>query len=120
MMLHNFIWEHHYGKIPYKLMIDHIDQNPANNKLNNLRLVNKSQNAINQSIKTNNTSGIIGVSYDNTHHYWRSYLTWNKHRIEFYKSDTKEEAIKKRLQGELQYFGEYAPQKHLFEEYNIW
>ena len=32
----------------------------------------------------------------------------------------KEEAIKKRLQGELQYFGEYAPQKHLFEEYNIW
>jgi hypothetical protein len=32
----------------------------------------------------------------------------------------KEEAVKKRLESELIYFGkEFAPQRHLFEEYGI-
>lgn len=31
----------------------------------------------------------------------------------------KEDATKARLAAEAKYFGEFAPQKHLFEEYGI-
>lgn len=31
----------------------------------------------------------------------------------------KEDAIRARLRAERQYFGEFAPQRHLFEEYGI-
>ena len=30
-----------------------------------------------------------------------------------------EDAIKARLKAELKYFGEFAPQKHLFKQYGI-
>lgn len=31
----------------------------------------------------------------------------------------KEDAIKARLEAEIKYFGEFAPQRHLFEQYGI-
>jgi hypothetical protein len=31
----------------------------------------------------------------------------------------KEDAIKARLAAELKYYGDFAPQRHLFKEYNI-
>ena len=31
----------------------------------------------------------------------------------------KEDAIKTRLNAEQKYFGEFAPQQHLYEQYNI-
>ena len=31
----------------------------------------------------------------------------------------KEDAIKARLEAEAKYYGDFAPQKHLFEEYGI-
>lgn len=33
--------------------------------------------------------------------------------------DNKEDAIRARLQAEKEYFGEFAPQRHLFEEHGI-
>ena len=42
--------------------IDHIDRDRANNKLSNLRIVNKHQNCTNRSIQSRNSSGITGVS----------------------------------------------------------
>ena len=120
VMLHNFIWQIHYGEIPNNCLIDHINQLPQDNRLSNLRLANKSINSINTDIRANNTSGVTGVSYSKRDEIWRSYLTYNGKGIEFSCSKTKEEAIRKRLQGELKYFGELAPQKDLFEEYNIW
>lgn len=44
------IWFYVFGVFPKKgMMIDHIDRNPANNKLNNLRLVSAGDNAVNNS-----------------------------------------------------------------------
>ena len=31
----------------------------------------------------------------------------------------KEDAIKARLEAEIKYYGEFAPQRHLFEQYGI-
>lgn len=61
-LLHRLIWESAYGKIPDDLCIDHIDGNPLNNKLANLRLVTHKQNMENVSkARTDNRVGAKGV-----------------------------------------------------------
>lgn len=62
---HRLIWLYTHGYFPENI-IDHIDQIPSNNKLNNLREVSKSCNRKNCKISKNNTSGITGVTYHNT------------------------------------------------------
>jgi hypothetical protein len=41
--------------------IDHINGKTFDNRKNNLRVVNKSQNAMNKGLQNNNTSGVTGV-----------------------------------------------------------
>ena len=51
----------HYNYIPN--LVDHIDQNPCNNNINNLRDTNKKVNAINTGLSISNKSGVKGVHY---------------------------------------------------------
>lgn len=44
-------WCLHYGSIDPELQIDHIDRNPSNNKLSNLRLTTASVNCMNRATK---------------------------------------------------------------------
>jgi hypothetical protein len=60
-MLHRAIYEMHNGKIPEGFYIDHIDRNPLNNKIENLRLASKSESKINTRTPRNNTTGYKGV-----------------------------------------------------------
>ena len=46
-LLHRIIYEAHKGKIPDNMVIDHIDRNPENNDITNLRLVPQSINTTN-------------------------------------------------------------------------
>jgi len=46
-MNHRIIWELHNGPIPEGYVIDHIDRNPGNNRIENLRLATRQQNAWN-------------------------------------------------------------------------
>lgn len=117
IMLHNFIWEQYNGNIPKNKLIDHIDQNPANCKLSNLRLADATSNARNSPMRSDNTSGVIGVGMNRNR--WRSYIALNGKQMSLGSFQDKEDAIKARLRGELKYFGEFAPQRHLFEEYGI-
>lgn len=57
---HRIIWEMHHGPIPEGMVIDHIDGNPANNQLTNLRLATQCQNLSNQNRRKNPT-GLKGV-----------------------------------------------------------
>ena len=49
--VHRLMWEVFYGKIPKGYEVDHIDRNPANNALNNLRLLTHSENVKNANHK---------------------------------------------------------------------
>lgn len=67
-LAHRIIWEMHYGDIPDGAVIDHIDGNGLNNRLDNLRLVTKSGNQRNRRMPRNNKIGIMGV-YRRPHGY---------------------------------------------------
>lgn len=101
------------------LIVDHINRNRLDNRKNNLRLVDKSENAINSDIRINNTSGITGVSWNKRINSWRTYINYNGNRLELGHYKKYEDAVRSRLIAEKQYYGDYAPQKHLFDKYNI-
>lgn len=42
--LHNLIWVLHNGEIPDSLYVDHIDNDPSNNKIDNLQLLTLPEN----------------------------------------------------------------------------
>jgi len=90
-----------------------------NNLDNNLRITNQMENSWNTNIGSSNKSGVIGVSWNSAYNKWRTLLKCNGKNVLYKDFKLKEDAIVARLKAEKEYFGEYAPQKHLFEEYNI-
>lgn len=60
--IHRIIWVLMHGSINPDLVIDHLDGNPFNNKLDNLSLKSKKDNSRNKRKRKDNTSGITGVS----------------------------------------------------------
>lgn len=99
---------------------DHIDRNALNNRRSNLRPATAQENARNQSISRRNTSGIIGVGYYKPGNKWRAYINdddGNFVSLGYYFD--KNDAIKARLKAEKRIYKEFAPQCHLFEEYDI-
>jgi len=60
--VHRVIWELHYGSIPSKMDIDHIDGNQSNNDILNLRLASRSENNWNSRLNRRNTTGTKGLS----------------------------------------------------------
>lgn len=98
---------------------DHADRNPMNNRKYNLRAATDTENARNHNKQRNNTSGFIGVSFDKKGNKWMAYIVINKkHQCLGYFID-KNDAIIARLKAEKEYFGDFSPQKELFEQYNI-
>lgn len=61
--IHRLVWLYTYGEFPSGV-IDHIDGNPSNNKLENLRECSRQQNQKNMRKARNNTSGYKGVSWN--------------------------------------------------------
>lgn len=93
---------------PKGFEVDHIDMDRMNNCRNNLRICTHRENQCNQSLQSNNTSGVTGV---------RFYKARNKYvaRIKFHGIDihlgyyeTKIEAIQARDTGAKILFGEFA------------
>lgn len=86
--------------------IDHIDQDPSNNKIENLRLISQSQNLHNTGNPKNNTSGVKGVSWNKKCNKWCAYImidnktTYLGLHIDFNK------ACQARKKAELKYFPE--------------
>lgn len=99
--------------------VDHKNRNTLDNRKENLRICTNQQNGFNSGIKKNNTSGIIGVCWCSSKKRWIATIKVNYKSIYLKSSKYKEEAIKARLKAEKRYFGEFAPQQHLYEEYGI-
>lgn len=76
---HRLAWLYMKGELPDR-DIDHIDRNPLNNQIDNLRLVTKAQNSLNRGKpRTNNPAK--GVRFNETKGKWRCYGTYQKRSI---------------------------------------
>lgn len=60
--VHRIIYHMFYGQIPDGMVIDHIDGNPFNNRIENLRCTTQAINTRNRCISKRNKTGITGVS----------------------------------------------------------
>lgn len=78
---HRLIWLFVYGSFP-DFEIDHINGIRDDNRLINLRAVSRSENCRNRGMQSNNTSGVMGVSWCKRANQWlaRIYVDGaNKH-----------------------------------------
>lgn len=99
--------------------IDHQNRNTFDNRKNNLRDATYQQNSQNKSLQHNNTSGVAGVYQRKNDGMWVARININKKQTNIGTFANKEEAVKARLKAEKEYYGEFAPQKHLYEKYGI-
>jgi len=78
-MTHRLIFLYHHGYLPK--YIDHIDNNPSNNRIENLRECTVSQNGCNSRNASNNTSGVKGVYWHKIHKKWLARIQVNGKRM---------------------------------------
>ena len=72
-LLHRFILNNPRG------VVDHINGNTLDNRRCNLRICTQQENVYNSSMKSNNTSGYIGVSYDKSRKKYSADIKCGKH-----------------------------------------
>jgi hypothetical protein len=72
---HRLIWVMQHGAFPE--LIDHIDGDRLNNRIENLRLADRFGNAQNKRMHKNNTSGVKGVYWKRDKNKWAAQITCN-------------------------------------------
>jgi hypothetical protein len=90
------------------IFIDHIDGNPANNKIENLREVTNGQNQHNKTINANNKSGFKNVHWHKAMKKWCVQISIDSKikTVGFY--DGLEVASQAAQEARQMYHGEYA------------
>jgi hypothetical protein len=98
-LAHRLAFLHEHGYLP-EHGIDHIDRNPSNNKINNLREVSHQCNIRNTGNRADNTSGVKGVSWNKRKNKWMAYIAVNgkQKNLGYYKNF--DDAVKARYKAE--------------------
>jgi hypothetical protein len=84
-------------------IVDHINGNPLDNRIENLRLTSHSGNSFNRQLTVKNTSGHRGVSYRKDTGRWVAYVSVGQKRVHLGSYDYKEDAITARLNAEQEH-----------------
>jgi hypothetical protein len=97
--------------------IDHINNDKLNNNVNNLRWASYSENSQNRSMRKDNTSGIKGIYFKKQLNKWCAQIKLNGKNKNLGYFESKEDAIKVRLEASNKQFGEF--QNKCEKELNI-
>lgn len=98
---HRWVWLTEVGDIPEGMLIDHIDGDPHNNDITNLRLATPQQNNANQVIKP-----MTNIDIRNNGRF-RVKIGFNKKEVSCGTYDTLEEAQAVRNNKRQEFFGEF-------------
>ena len=105
---HRLDYYMYHGIDPLEKLVDHIDGDGTNNKIDNLRLATYSQNGMNRvSLSRRNTSGCTGVYWHKTKKKWQAQIKLKKGLKFLGAFINKEDAIQARIEAEKKYFGEF-------------
>lgn len=88
--------------------IDHINGNRSDNRIENLRVVTRSQNCSNQRIQTRSTSGFKGVTFLKKNQVWRARIKTQQKEIYLGSFANKEDAAHAYNQAAIHHFGVFA------------
>ncbi len=77
---HRVAWALHHGEWP-ETGIDHINGNPADNRIENLRAVPHRENMRNQRLSSANKSGVIGVCWARHREKWSAQIKVNGRKV---------------------------------------
>jgi hypothetical protein len=87
---HRLIWRMFYGNFNYNL--DHINGNKLDNRIENLRKCNQTQNTANSKIRSDNKSGYRGVVWHKATNKWQAQTMLKGKRIHIGLFNSKDEA----------------------------
>ena len=106
-LAHRLVWLYHHGKWP-DAEIDHINRNPSDNRIENLRPATRQQNIANYGVSKANKSGFKGVWFHKDRARWIAQIQKDGkiHWLGAYKS-AEDAASAYRVAAERM-FGEYA------------
>ena len=90
------------------IKVDHINHNTFDNRKSRLRVATTSQNAMNRTKGSNNTSGVTGVVWVKNRNNWKAEIKINDETIYLGSYDKFEDAVKARKEAEDKYFGEWS------------
>jgi hypothetical protein len=106
-LAHRLAWFWANGEMPGE-EIDHIDGNPLNNRISNLRLATRSQNLANTPLSRKNTSGYRGVHFSRAACGWQARIKINQKIRHLGTFPTKEMAAAAYSLAAREAFGEFV------------
>lgn len=111
---HRVAWLLHYGHWPVS-GIDHIDGNPGNNRIANLRDVGQEDNNKNKCIRRDSASKVMGVTWDKLTGKWRVGISIDKKRytLGFFADFNKAVAVRKEAEQKFGYHPNHGRIQHL-------
>ena len=89
-------------------VIDHINGDPSDNRLTNLRRATQSQNLANAKIPVNNTSGLKGVCWDRNRRKWAAKIGKDRKSYHLGLFDCPKEAHEAYMKAANEMFGEFS------------
>lgn len=104
---HRLAWLYFYGEFPKK-NIDHINGNPTDNRISNLREATFEENSRNVGITKRNNSGFKGVYFVKKRKKWASRCSLNKKEVYLGSFNTAEDAAKAYQEFAIKHHGEFA------------
>ena len=103
---HRIIFLMHHGYLPKE--IDHIDGNPSNNRIENLRSATHAENLRNGKVRCNSASGITGVSFHKRTGKWAAGIRVDGKWKYLGVFPDKSLAAEVRREAEVKHFGEFV------------
>ena len=98
-----FIYNLIMDNLDKTFIVDHINNNPLDNRKCNLRKTDFNGNMKNKKVASNNTSGVKGVSFCKKEQKWKAYININKKRINLGTFSNKDDAINARRKADVEF-----------------
>ena len=105
---HRLVWIWHHGAIDPEILVDHINRDRHDDRIENLRLATASQNNAHSAMSRSNTSGYKGVTFGKKEGKWKAQIRVNYKKKHLGHFPTKEEAAAAYQKAAAEMHGTFA------------